>query len=335
MLFLASSALLFAVVIGHRIIVTARERRQESFFQTWRQTIIDNLFQMPETLSAVAAEDTISFMLLWNNLQDTLQGEPKEQLNVLARALEIDKRAVRLLGSRSMSLRLLAISTLGHLKHHASWRQLEKDVWSRSMTLAIHALHALSRIDANRAVEMIVSFLIQTEDWPEYRIANILYEMGPSSFSKALGEAVLTVQPEKQVRLLNMMRYADRAVALPLARQLLQNSSSEDVLAACLHLLELFGDSRELAVVKRMLKHNSPVVRIRAVSALGQMAGEEDIKDLEECLRDQTWWVRYRAALAIAGLPGINRERIERMRNAQADRFAVDILSYVLSQQGG
>jgi len=322
-------------VVVHRLILTSKQRRQEKFWQQWRKIFHDGIFQRPLGRRRLSAKDTVSFMLLWNSLQETLQGESKENLNGLARSLRIDERAIKMMNSRSLSLRLLAMSTIGHLRHTSCWSQIERNVWVGNIKLAVHALQALSRIDVDRSVEVMIDFLLRSDEWPEYRIANILYEMGPASFSRAMATAVLSASQDKQVRLLTLMRYADRDVVLPLVRQLLYTSSFNEVRAACLNLIGLLGDNRDIALVKPLITAKEPIVRIRAVTAFGQLATEGDLSPLEERLSDPVWWVRYRAALAVASVPGVTIERIEHMRNAQQDPFAVDILNYALSQRGG
>ena len=325
---------MFMAVIVKRLFLMKQERRQQAFIDKWRPILLDNLYSAPDSLTAVAAKDTLSFLILWSNMQETLQGEAKDQLNVLARSLEMDQRAIEMLSSRKLSRRLLAVTVLGHLREDEVWADIESLVYEKRITLAINALHALARINPLRATHVIVPFLAETDNWPEYRVANILYGIGSKIFAGPLAEATLAVAPEKQIRLLSLLRYSERAVVVPLVKKLLNDSSDEEVLSASLNLLGMFGDNREAELAKRFIKHPSPFIRIRAVTALGNVTNGHDMKSLEDCLGDSAWWVRYRAAQAIAAFPHMTRSGLERMRDLQTDRFAADILNYVLSQKG-
>ncbi len=72
---------------------------------------------------------------------------------------------------------------------------------------------------------------------------------------------------------------------------------------------------------------------MRAAAALGRLGAEEDCPRLLELLADQEWWVRYRAAEALIGLPFLDRGALERMRDGITDRYGRDMFDQVLAER--
>ena len=50
-------------------------------------------------------------------------------------------------------------------------------------------------------------------------------------------------------------------------------------------------------------------------------------------LADVEWWVRYRTAQALAGMPFFSATELELLRNNLSDRFARDMLGQVLAER--
>lgn len=318
-----------------RLLLMAQKHRQENFLNKWRPIILNDLQSIPDSLKVIAKKDMKTFLILWNHLQETLRGDAKEQLNSLARSLKINLVAINMLSSRKISNHLLAISVLGNLKEESAWDKIEKYVNHKNIILSMTAVNALARINPQKSLHVVIPFIVQRDNWPEYKIANILYEIGAKTFSKPLAEAILDVSSEKQVRLLSLMRFADGAVVVPLARELIRETLNNEVVSASINLLGLYSDRRDAPLIKSFLKHPVSFVRIRAVSALVNIANADDLEALENCLRDSEWWVRYRTAQVIASMPYMTRELMEKIRDRQTDRFAVDILNTILSEKMG
>jgi len=329
--FVFSSIILFIIILLKRVYLIKKEKRDSKLLEEWRPILLANLYSLPPSFDKISKKNTTLFLIFWNNLQDILKGPEKEQLNHLARLLHMDQAAIKMLSSRKLSQRLLAIAVLGNLREEQAWDKIQHFSESSNMTLAINAMHALTRIDPERVINIVISFMIDTQDWPDYKIAMILNEMGATIFSKPLADEILLLSPERQPRLLNMMNSADGKVVLPLILQLLSSTNNNEVISSCLNLLSIFGDYRDIPVVKDYLNHQQSFIRMRAVMTLSLIGNEYVLPFLERCLSDPDWWVRYRTAEAIKLLPTMNNDRILEIRDRQLDRFAVDILNYVIS----
>jgi len=307
-----------------------KEKHDNKLLKEWRPILLDNLYSNTSFIK-VSKKNSTLFLILLNNLQEVLKGPEKEQLNKLAKSLRMDQLAIKMLSSRKLSKRLLSISILGNLREEQAWDKIYYLSQNENMTLAINALHALSKINPKKTITIVVSFMTNTQDWPEYRIAMILNEIGANIFSKPLADEILMLDPKKQSRFLKMMNYADGQIVLPLVKELLLTTNNSEVISCCLDLLSLFGDHRDIPLIKSYLNHQESFIRMKSVKSLALIGTEDELPYLEQCLSDQNWWVRYRAAEAIKMLPTMNTEKIIKIRDRQLDRFAKDILNYIIN----
>jgi HEAT repeat protein len=76
-------------------------------------------------------------------------------------------------------------------------------------------------------------------------------------------------------------------------------------------------------------------VRVQAASALGRVGQPCDGELLLEMTRDREWWVRYRAARALAaGAFAAPDDLVARAADLR-DRFARDMVRQALAEVGG
>ena len=54
---------------------------------------------------------------------------------------------------------------------------------------------------------------------------------------------------------------------------------------------------------------------------------------LTTALSDTSWWVRHRAAQALAQLPDMNAARLSAIASRQTDRYAADMLRQTLAER--
>ncbi len=63
------------------------------------------------------------------------------------------------------------------------------------------------------------------------------------------------------------------------------------------------------------------------------MGTREDQVALVALLSDPEWWVRYRAAQALAKLPFLTEEKLQSLCEVQTDQFAREILAQVMAER--
>ena len=71
-----------------------------------------------------------------------------------------------------------------------------------------------------------------------------------------------------------------------------------------------------------------------AARTLGRIGEPRHVEMLTRMLSDRDWWVRYRAAQSLVGLPFLGPNALRRMRDTQEDRYAGDILEQALAEAG-
>jgi HEAT repeat protein len=115
----------------------------------------------------------------------------------------------------------------------------------------------------------------------------------------------------------------------PLLETLLAMHQPVEVITATLKVCK---DPRALDAVRHLTVHQSWAVRARAAATLEQIGDAQDRFRLQAMLSDPEWWVRYRAALALAHLPFVSRQKLADLITSLNDKFAVDILRQVSAE---
>jgi HEAT repeat protein len=329
------SFVMLLAVIGLRVALLLRRRREQRFIATWRPLMVECVERVPETVPAVAAADRVTFLRLWNHYQESLRGVAGERLNALAAASGMDAVARKMLGMRSLRDRLIAAVTLGHVGDPGANEALRRLAGDESPLLSIAAAHALMRIDPAGAVAEIVAASARRADWPIARVAAILAEAGVEIVTPALAAALdKSFEGEGAVeRARRLLHLADVSYAEhlgPAVRRVAELATDHGLLADCLNALR---DPHDVDLARRHALHESWIVRVAAAKALGRIGEPGDRERLIAMLGDPHWWVRYRAGGALAALPSVSPADLERIRAALSDRFAAEMLRHVIAER--
>ena len=320
--------LLGAQIIRLRMALRRRERRAARALARWRPVLNAAIVgETPETLPALGKAERPHFIKLWVHLQASLRGEAGVALNDVARRLgvEIDARAMLARGPRTE--RLLATLLLGHLRDRKSWDTLRELTGSPDVTLSLSALWALVRIDPPEAAAYLTPLFVERDDWAMSHVAGILKEASAPVVG-VLADLLPTLPPE---RLPRALRIAE-ALRIVLPDDLLAGALAAadiELVTAALRIVDTPG---LLPRVRELLAHPDWQVRVLAAKALGRIGDRSDVDRLVGLLGDREWWVRYRAAQAIAELPWLGGAELDALQAALTDRFAADILAQVIAE---
>jgi HEAT repeat protein len=197
--------------------------------------------------------------------------------------------------------------------------------------LSISAAAALVEIDARRAIPEVMPLVCSNSHWPRTQVAKLLANAGPDNVSDALCDAISDGADDVAARLL---RYADcisTGQLSQLTERLLAERQDPNLLAAVLKVARGLSSPD---TVNALTRHEAWYVRMQAASVLGQFGTRSSVRLLEPLLSDTEWWVRYRAAQAIAALPFLGPHALRRLRERQTDRFARDMMEQVLAERG-
>lgn len=309
--FLGLSLGLLGVVVLIHLRRLARERRERQFIELWSPIFFESMAQAPKKLPAISATDWTTFAQLYNGIQESLVGETREKVNILARLVGFDRVALKLMRQGGLAHRLTAIIALGNLCEHSAKDDLEELLLHESPHLSLLAARALLRIDSRSAIARIGVLCGSRGDWSPVRVIEMLTEAGTDTVASPLSQVAAIAPPDEAARLLGFLEATRCTAALPLAREMLTRKELNNRLTvACLRLLAELGVPEDLRVIRGYLHHHHWCARLHAVKALGRLGSQDDESIMIRLLDDDNWWVRFRAAEALANSSHMTKARL-------------------------
>lgn len=326
-------AMLIGVVLV-RLRLKAQQAREQDLARTWQPLLAQCLDRVPALLPRLAARDAGAFLRLWIRTQESLRGDASLALNELAQRLAIERTALDLLAGRNVRLQLLALAALGHLRLASTAAAVRAHVSDPRPWLSLAAAQAWLRIDEADALPSLLRMATERDDWSVARVAGMLRGASTLPMGKALAVAIALalppVAPARLVRLLKLAAVANPALVHGSARLVFERSEDPEAIGAALALLHGPGDAE---AARRHGLHTHWYVRMEAVRALGRVGTPVDLYLLVRSLGDPHWWVRYRAAQALAGSTWLPGAELDRVAAGLRDRFAVEILREARAEQ--
>ncbi|NNE66243.1 MAG: HEAT repeat domain-containing protein [Pyrinomonadaceae bacterium] len=316
-------------IIVLRYLLIRRNRREAALHEQWQPILVSCLDGEPENLPVLEERDITSFLVLWNYFHETLRLAGKDNLNAVAKKLELDEWALKALDD-SIREKLLAIQTLGWLQEERGWDELLEIMRHASPVTSLCAAKAILRIDPHKGVPLFLELIPVRSHWSFSTVGKILKEAGADVVTKPLIEIASRHEGDELVRLLRFLDTAYEEEVAPLVSKLLRDSNDENVLMSCLRAVV---DPLDLPMIRALLRHDSWRVRTQAAICLGELGTEEDIPRLVHAAGDQNWWVRFRSAHALAELPTMTVPRLKRIASEHQNFFGSDIISKVQKER--
>lgn len=289
-------------------------------------------FDPVEPLSKV---DLPHFLYLWNYLHESLRGNSKDQLNTLAQTLAVDESTYKMLKSRSLKKRILAINTFGNLRDREAYGEIRKLIDERDPIISLWAWRALLRIDLQETLENHFTMIADRADWSPIFVAKVLLEQDRDVLSEPLVALVEKCYENKlaerqMARLVSYLTITHISSYAPLINRILAESDQTEVIIACLRLVKT---DDALGKVRELLKSERWEIRLQVVQTLGRLGHEEDIEHLISALNDLDWWVRYRAAQALYVMPMMTTRKFAHLAKTLPNEFSRDMLNQVLAEE--
>ena len=332
-------------VLAFRGMVVFRQRKRRRVEKFWQPILLESVataacLRVPRLKRAEAYE----FLTVWNCLYEALHDTSGEKLNETARAAGADIAARRFLKKTNVRQRLMAVTALGNLRDEESWDALDElAVQSADAILSFAAAQALMQIDAEKAIKIVMPLVASRNDWALEAVSTMFQKAGADVISLPLSKAVIAAcrtdyikqdadaMAQHAPRLINLMRLAHPRFVTYVVRYVLLTMTDIEVIAAA---LKVYEDPAILPAVRKLLGDERWQIRVNAANAIGRTGGTaQDEEFLIGALHDKQWWVRYRAAQALAGLPSVNLEKLENYASTQTDDFARDILRQVIAEK--
>jgi hypothetical protein len=321
--------LLVLAAIYLRITLNRRTQPEQVFLAIWRPLMLSSLdSSIPADLPSLASSDRIYFLKLWNGLMRAANGNTQDNLIDIAHAVGCERFSRRMLRYGSRAECLLATMALGNLRDQSSRNALVTQTMAADSITSLHAFHALVRIDTDTAASELTPLMLAREDWPVAQVAAIL-QSAQSAFMVPLLEAAGETRATHLTRTLRLIEALHFTLPHATIVTLLQQENTETVIAS----LRIANDAGLLAQVRPHLQHADWRVRLQAARALGRIGEHADVNRLIPLLADSEWWVRYRAAQALVGMPFFSLSEADMLRNNLSDRFARDMLAQAIAER--
>ncbi|MEX2496235.1 MAG: HEAT repeat domain-containing protein [Woeseia sp.] len=331
----AVTLLLFSVALVLRTVHVLHDRRTRRLRATWwpifAETAASERFAVDAPLPKVCFGQKRLLLREWSRFRNLVLGQAAVSLNTLATRLDLLPLARRHMKRRLLNRRLLGLQVVGQMRDRDSWDAIDRVLEDPNIALSVTAATALVNIHADRAIPRIVPLIGRFSRWPRTQIGRILSRAGPDIVSRPLCREIADAPTEAAVLLLQFADSAYPDDINAVAESLLKSRSEPAVLSAALKAAR-GGICPER--VRALTGHETWYVRMQAASLIGRMGKDKDVSSLEPLLSDSEWWVRYRAAQALAASPFLGPNSLRRIAARQEDRFAHDILQQALAEKG-
>lgn len=311
---------LVTVVMALHFRHARRARRWRNLETDWEPLVLDMLAD-PTVVSAsvlnVEPDEELFLLDFLARLARRLRGGEAETLQRLARPFMgrlVQQGESLLPENRAHALWLL--STLGLPDQESRVLAALDDP---SDQVAMTAARALARRGDPRYAGEILKRLHRFTAWNPRHLAALLANVGPAAAPDLRATLADTTTPEsvRAVAAAALGTLRDLAAA-PVANTVLETTNDRDLAAWCIILLGTVGRPQDVPVLRSRASSADPVLRARALEALGRLGDTTDAALLDAALEDPSPWVCLAAAhgLVALGQIGILQDRSNRSDSA-------------------
>jgi HEAT repeat protein len=319
----AGSALLFLFVMALRFYSNFKRLNSNNFAQIWESIILDSLDESPQNIPNIAKREEITFLILWNHLQEVLREESKENLFVLADRINLLTIGRKYVKKSNIKNKLLAINTLGLLQDKESWEIIEALSNDKATSFSLTAARALIRIDCKKATQPILSLIMEREDWSIESCADLIIQIESENIADDLIDKIYHTPKHllpRMIRFLNLLQPNKTNMVL---KNLMNKYDDTEIIYAC---ISVFKDVDNLGYIRKLLTHESWEIRMKASVCLGEYGSEREIARLTKGTMDTEWWVRYRSAQALVKIPNMTARKLKNIAKRDSDGFSHDVI---------
>ncbi len=322
--------ILMMQVISFRIYSVYQDRNNLIAKRIWRPVLAEMMVTDIDTIPRLKKQHQHAFLREWNRFHNLLRGDVHDRLKKLSRKTRLDIIAHKYIDRGGMRELLQGIVTLGHMQDYSIWNKLIDLVDSEHPVVSLTAAQALVDIDSRNAMKFLMPFVIKRRDWPTARVAMLLHSADPQELYSMIEHAISTSPIEDIPFLLKFLGTSHFDPAIKKICMSLGNSHDSRIISAC---IDAAKDAQGLELARSHVNDPAWFVRLHVARALGRLGSRDDLQLLVQLLSDAEWWVRYRSAQAIAGLPFIYMDDMQKIYDESTDRYARDILAQVMSER--
>ncbi len=331
---IAMTLLLLLYILLLRGWLWLMDRRRLKLWQRWRPLCLHATCGLTTDTEPLylADHNWLLFFRFWHHYLLNVQGEARDNLRSLGRRMGLHHIVIKIL-IRAPAGRQLITATVaaGWLRDIRAWEPLLRYLHDDNPVLSFAAARSLTRIEPRAALQEVIPQIAKRRDWSKHLVAGLLLEAGPVHVSAPLLDCIVNTPADQALTLVRFLRFADVGTGNTVLLRYMPVTQNPELLCAC---LQAAHSPRVLHLVRECLSNSHWTVRVEAANALSRLGNHEDIDNLLPLLADQQWWARYRAAQAIGELLHRDKDKLTRLSQAQADRYAADMLMQVVAEWG-
>lgn len=329
LLIAALTACLLVAILAVRLHAATRTAREAALQRRWLPRLLAAQADAATALPTLRRGERRAVLVLWIHLCELVRGRARDRFRALALRLGLDAVARRLFSQSALRDRLIGIAALGRLGCNDCWGELAETVRQPDPVLSFVAVRALLQIDPRRAAPLLMTEMTRRSDWPMRSIVAAVTEVDPSLLAADLATALRMARHDQLPRLLAVAEMASGDDVAALLLPLLDEKQPPEILIGA---LKATRDGRAGEMVRALVGHEDWRVRVQVAAALGRFGRVEDVDRLVGLLSDRQWWVRYRAAHALADMAALPTERLRALCAGLADAYAKEILTQALAE---
>jgi hypothetical protein len=320
-----------------------QNQKEEKFQAVWQPILMacaleDNL---PQRLPNLSKAQEWLFIKLWVRMQTSLRGAPNRRLRLLGQEVGCAAIARNMMRSRHRSEKVYALMALAYLHEEKDWDMLLPYLNQQRNSLAVYASIGLLKIDPEKAAPLVISQLLKRPDLDLLTASSVLKPFRKYlhiALASHIVEAGRQTQQEPSATdqqadeltwLFKIAHALDMHISTGILLPFMQASQPIDLVIGAMRLVKVPDG---LQAIRQLAQHPAWQVRNQVCVTLARMGDASDLPLLTQLLMDSQWWVRYRAAQALVGLPFIDRETLKTIIAALPDRYARDMAQQVFAE---
>ena len=289
------------VAVGLRISNDSKARRWARLERLWEPLSLEVVVGLtpPEQLWAlVGPKDRLRFVNYMLRFAKRVSGSERRIVDELA-APYLD-RLLPQLTRRTPERRARAVQTLSTLGSRRYVDVILRSLDDPSPLVAMVAARSLARTGSPEYAAGILSRMHRFDTWRPSFLASMLATMGPA-VAPALRKALADPGYAPTVRAVaaDALRELHDYVSADAAALVLQESIDRNLIAATLNLMAHVGRAEHLPAIRRHATSKEPILRARAIAALGHVGAPEDLPLIVGAFHDDSSWVVLRAGAAL------------------------------------
>ena len=309
-----AASLGFALLaVGFRVNHDRAAKKWDRLTKTWEPAILEVLggAAEPEGLyGRVGPEEGPDFLTFLMTYVRRLRGD--EQALVRKMAAPYLHTLLPRVAEVTDEVRGNAVMMLARMGMPAYAEAVAKALDDESPVVSMIAAGSLFRPEHEQHFPDVLVHLPRYATWSRSFLAGMLAGGGYAAAPLLRGILLDTTQsPRVRAVAADALRALNDLDAVGVALHIVKDETDRDVLAGCLRILRQLGHAEHAPVVRKLAASLDPVVRARAVAALGTIGGHDEIPILFEKLDDPSFWVSLEAARGLLGLG--ERATVERL----------------------